>query len=360
MIDFGLQNSVYFPTLGIRPAEMRALQELPDSTKDRMRPIVLFAPWVGARDIRKAIDRFQEAFDERPFYMDLDTAYRSDHIDRPAVADFFEMSESGLAAVERYYSFVESIPAAIPVLRIEQDFINTFEFQMDQIASLDRGFMVRVRKSAFSSGDISALEPLFATGLSNYVFSVDCEWSTDLIDCEVWCRRVIEQITDSGVRVPVLSSLSSFPKSFSDIDGVRVIPIESRILFNNIRRRYSNELEVFYGDWGTTKPREYGGGQTPPARIDYVSEDSWIIYRKKDEWDYFQAAQALIASPFWSEELHIWGSLMIEKTAAGDVSGITTPSKNVAARVNLHLHQQAWFDDPNAMLNTDDPWVDDM
>lgn len=360
MIDYDFRGSVYFPTLGIRPSEMRALEELPESTKDRLTPVVLFAPWVGSKHLKNSVDRLKTAFDSRPFYLDLDTAYESDQTDRPAVTEFAKLFEDDGSGPKNYYDFVESIPNAIPVLRVENNLATTLDYQLERINTLERGFMVRLRKPAFDIMKGVVLSALFETGLSNYVISLDCEWSEDIIECERWCREVIDQISIAGVSVPIITSVSSFPKSFSDIEGIRVIPINSRILYDNIRRRYSNELEVFYGDWGTTKPREKKGGRTPPARIDYVSNDTWVILRKKDEWDYLQAAQALIESSLWNGDLHVWGSLMIEKTAAGDVSGITSPAKNVAARVNLHLHQQAWFDEPNEMLDTDDPWDDDL
>ncbi len=338
---------------------MRALEELPESTKDRLRPIILFAPWIASKTLIKSWDRIEGAIGNRPFYLDLDTSYDVDGNPRPAGDEFRKLFDDN-TGVENYFNLVEEIPSAIPVLRLAYQFSSSLDQQLNLANELDRGFLVRITRSTFPSGNIQRLSTLLESGLSNYLISIDAEWSSDVVECEQWASQVIEQFTAKGVRVPVVTSLSSFPKTYSDIEGVRVVPMLSRTLFNNISRRYSNELEVLYGDWGTTKPRDKSGGRTPPPRIDYAGTSEWVIYRNKDEWDYLEAAKQLVNSSYWNPDLHIWGSLMIEKTAAGDLSGITTPAKVVAARVNLHLHQQAWFDDPNAMLDTDDPWDDDL
>ena len=358
-MEYGLSGVSYLPTLGLRPAEMRAIEELPESTKDRLRSIILFAPWLGSKQLSNSEKRIKAAIDDRPFYLELDANYASDGVGRAAVKDFYEIRDE-VGECGRYYALVESIESAVPVLRIEGGRAATIDSQLERINDLGRGFLVRIRQSAFPSGHIPNLDRLLGSGLSNYAVSVDCEWSQDVVSCEQWSSNVIGQFANSGATVPIAPSISSFPKIFSDIDGERVIPISSRVLFNNLSRRYGNQFPFIYGDWATTKPREYGMGRTPAARIDYAVSNSWVIFRKRDEWDYLEAAKALMNSAYWQGDLEVWGNLMINKTAHGDVTGITSPTKNVAARVNLHLQHQTWFDDPNAMMNTDDLWDDDL
>ena len=43
-----LASSPYVPLLAVRPAEMTALQELPEKSKDLLFPCVLLRPWVSA------------------------------------------------------------------------------------------------------------------------------------------------------------------------------------------------------------------------------------------------------------------------------------------------------------------------
>jgi hypothetical protein len=69
-------------------------------------------------------------------------------------------------------------------------------------------------------------------------------------------------------------------------------------------------------------------------------------------------ASALIASRHWDSRLRLWGCQMIEKTAFGDESGITSPNRATAARINIHLHQQLWFGDAEALYDTDEEWKD--
>ncbi|MEL6996567.1 MAG: hypothetical protein AAGK67_18260 [Pseudomonadota bacterium] len=61
----------------------------------------------------------------------------------------------------------------------------------------------------------------------------------------------------------------------------------------------------------------------------------------------------------WQGNLGIWGEEMIESTAINEELGIDTPQKNVAARVNIHLHRQAFYgaEDIGGM-NLDEDWED--
>jgi hypothetical protein len=49
---------------------------------------------------------------------------------------------------------------------------------------------------------------------------------------------------------------------------------------------------------------------------------------------------------------------MIERTIAGDRSAISSPQKSTAARINLHLQVQAFFNDPGLAEETEDDWED--
>lgn len=356
MSSFDLTGITYFPTLGIRPAEMRGLEELPESTKDRLRPLVLYCPWVGAKKLDAATQRLHNAIGDRPFYLEMDSGYSTDTADREAVIEFVNAKDD----LDAYFDLVTSISSAIPVLRVEGHHIGEIEGQLDFFGGLGRGFAVRIRRSVFPNGNLTGLSALFESGRSDYVLFLDCEWSRDIVSCELWCGNCMRWFVESEISVPLVPMLSSFPRTFADVVGLRSIDIPSRILFRNLHRRFSNRQPVIYGDWATTKPRDDSHGRLPPPRIDYATANQWVIARNKDVWDYRDAAQALITSSFWNADLHIWGGLQIEKTAAGDPTGITSPQKNVAARINLHLQQQAWFDDPNSVLETDDPWPDDL
>jgi len=50
---------------------------------------------------------------------------------------------------------------------------------------------------------------------------------------------------------------------------------------------------------------------------------------------------------------------MIKNTAINQELGVDTPQKNVAARVNIHLHRQAFYGESDiGGLNLDEGWED--
>ena len=99
----------------------------------------------------------------------------------------------------------------------------------------------------------------------------------------------------------------------------------------------------------------------PLPRIDYPTRDSWIIARNKEEaWHYNDAANEIVNhKDHWDGNLQIWGEDMIRDTMNSSKFGVNTPQKNVAARVNIHLHLQAWHGEADYHgLDFDEDWVD--
>lgn len=95
-------------------------------------------------------------------------------------------------------------------------------------------------------------------------------------------------------------------------------------------------------------------------RVDYPTSDAWNISRDKtDGWDFHRAAEAIVEGPDWDGDLGIWGEEMIQNTTVSPELGIDTPQKNVAARVNIHLHRQAFFGTGDiGGLDLDEAWED--
>jgi hypothetical protein len=60
----------------------------------------------------------------------------------------------------------------------------------------------------------------------------------------------------------------------------------------------------------------------------------------------------------WDARLRVWGTQMIERTALGDPDAILSPARATATRINLHLHRQLFFDDPDGLYETDEEWMD--
>jgi len=124
-------------------------------------------------------------------------------------------------------------------------------------------------------------------------------------------------------------------------------------------KRTTNHPNIVYGGWGTTRPRSYGHSKQPKNRIDYPTDGSWVFARDKEENVAFQAAAARITgSEYWSGNFGIWGEQLIEGTAVGQAFAIDTMPKMYAARINIHLHRQAFYGHLPPPEALDEEWSD--
>ncbi|EFH12968.1 hypothetical protein HMPREF0731_0811 [Pseudoroseomonas cervicalis ATCC 49957] len=71
---------------------------------------------------------------------------------------------------------------------------------------------------------------------------------------------------------------------------------------------------------------------------------------------YQQQAINLMRTPIWEPGFRVWGTQMIERTAAGDTSAISGAQKATAARINLHLQRQTFYSAPEMAGDTDEDW----
>ena len=104
--------------------------------------------------------------------------------------------------------------------------------------------------------------------------------------------------------------------------------------------------DIVYGDWASTRPRSLQFAGRPRIRIDYPMRDSWVFSRNEDKnMTYQDAAIRLMNDVNWKGNIGIWGERLIEGAATGAQFAIGSIQKMSAARVNIHLHQQAFFYD---------------
>ncbi len=139
--------------------------------------------------------------------------------------------------------------------------------------------------------------------------------------------------------------------------------IYERRFFNEVREQLPGS-NLIYSDRGSARAeRQNGGGGAPAPRVDLATVGQWGFFREIDVGDrdqaYFDAATRAINSPYWDEDLHVWGTQMVQRTAAGDETAIVSPARSTAARINIHLQQQLFYDDPNSKYDTDEDWSDD-
>ncbi|QKR99206.1 hypothetical protein F9288_05725 [Sphingomonas sp. CL5.1] len=357
-----LENFPYCPTLYARVAEIKALAQLPAATKDRIFPLIIGRPWPNAKYLTRTWEKIHEALGNRRFALDLDETKRNSGGSRPAAAEFDSLFSSR-SGFENYYQAVFDIAEAIPVLRISGGDAAQFDSQAEHIERLDRGLVVRIEHGKVSN-PLGLVDQVLGRFVDLSIF-VDAGWSRDILSKEVWVSSIIERISRDHPEIEVVVSGSSFPDSFTGIGERGAIPVEERHLFNNLVRRH-NAATLIYGDWGSTRPPPPSADQVPMRnvpRIDLPMSSQWISFRRdrdlQDDEDYTDIAQRVVGDPDWPADLNIWGTYTIGWTANGEPGAIRSPATAAAARINIHLHRQAFFGANDTIVDGDEPFTDD-
>ncbi len=348
----------YVPTLCLRPAEMRGLEFLPAISKDRIKPCFLFSPWTSARSLEKAMDRIEECFPNRPFFLDLDRDYDGGEWQRPAQQEFRDL----LRPDDNYAYWWDHwimYPQAIPCLQLVGASAENISNQVSNLNAVEREFCLRLRIDRLPPNLDEIIEILVDDGTANYSILLEGGWTSDALTLSARMTGLINNaLSPLDGRIPVVVSCTSAPRSYTAYQNISEVPFSNRLLLADVRQNAQRET-VVYGDWASTKPRENGFGRTPLPRIDFPVDNSWIISRNaEDDWDFSDAANAIITSEYWTGDLGIWGEELIEETVRDQDFGINSPQKNVSARVNIHLHRQALFGDDIHGLDLEEEWED--
>lgn len=128
---------------------------------------------------------------------------------------------------------------------------------------------------------------------------------------------------------------------------------------------------MIYSDRGSARADKIGGGGgIPSPRIDYPLANDWRFIREEFEDStspedgekeelYTLIAEKIMKSNYWNPELRVWGTQVIELTSKGEMLGINSPMRSTAVRINIHMHQQLYYDAPeDVLLDTDEDWED--
>jgi hypothetical protein len=345
-----LENASYCPILHARVAEAKALTQLSGAAKDRLFPIVVWRPWPNARGLEKTSEKITAALGGRRFAVDLDPTKRG--AGTPAGAEFDRLFDPA-GGYQNYYELVGGLPNAVPVLRPSP--INLDE-QLAHIEALDSGVVVRLEFNAAAEMIEAARRLVQET--PDVVVLIDAGWSTELLVREAWASRMIQTITDVRPDIELIVAGSSFPDAFGNIRGRGRIPVQERRLHTELIRRH-NAAHITYGDWGSTRPPAVEATimrNTP--RLDLPFQTEWICYRRSDDEDYPELARELMADPMWPAQLTIWGTFMISATADSLPGSIRSPGTAAAARINIHLHRQAFVGAEVVPGDAEEPYVD--
>ncbi len=349
----------YVPTLGIRPSEMNALEYLPSATKNRLMPCIILAPWVNSYDLGKSIKRFEKAYPDKPYFLDLDRVYSLKNSERPALKEMKGLLDP-TDGYKNWLNFIKIYKNVCPCIQYKDQDTNQIQQQIQAIKELGRPYCLRIDiKDKDIAQNISNIIPAFENE-TNYTIILESGWVQDPLTLITELSGFItKQLSTLNQDIPIVISCTSFPKGFGTISGVHSTPFKNRQLVDRLRNNSDNR--IIYGDWGSARPREnILGGSAPIPRIDYPTKNTWYIARNKQAgWNYQIAANKIITNNNWLGRIGIWGEEMIERTAKNQSLGINTPQKNVASRINIHLHLQAFYDtDSLNTIDLEDDFVD--
>lgn len=350
-----LQGRTYVPMLHARLAEMRALGELPNDTKNKMLPIIRARPWLNAKSLDAVWTKIDEVFPKRLFGLDLDSTKNVAGRESEAYSSFRQLFLPNDGFVN-YYKLVGSREWAVPILRSIGFGFPDLDRQLDHVSEINRGLIVRVEP--MRAANLQKVAALINKKITeNVVFAFDCGWGRDILVQASSCVAQIDPLIDVSEDFEFVVGGSSFPDSFSK-QGKRIpIPMIERLLYQDVRRNL-NRGDLIYGDWGSTRPPSDPIPMKNIPRIDFALPGQWISHRSGNGEDYEDLAEEVLADSSWTGDLGIWGEYMIESTAAGLEPAIKSPAMAAAVRVNLHMHIQANFDDPANMIVSDEPFDD--
>lgn len=355
----------YLVTLGVRPAELSGLRELPGSTKDRLTPLLLLAPWLATSPLSRALDKFEEAYPSRPYFVDVDPYYRVNEKVNDAKAAWQRLAQEP-SDLEEWWKLLVQYPSANPCLLMAEQPLGRVRDQIVWARENNRTFCVRMNLAEGVGSGIplwmpSLVDELAREGASDYAVVFEFGWVKDpTVIAAVASGYANTFFSNIPSSIPVAISCTSFPKDFTSFDGMDEVRFTNRDLIAQVQRA-TNHPRIVYGDWGTTRPRSYGHASQPKNRIDYPTDNSWIFARDDNESiDFQQAARRITESGKWSGGLGIWGEQQIEATADGQTFAIDTMPKMYASRINIHLHRQAFYGHLPPPAALDEAWSDDL
>lgn len=357
----------YIPTIFLRNSELSAVRELPDSTKDQLTPIFCLKPWATTKYLAKAVDKIESVFgDGRKYFLDIDPFYSVETSKRPAHDEFLDLIDNDDSA-QNWVDFLADHPNASPCIQIKKQAIADIILQIDAFTEMERPFLVRLGHGGGAGANWhEVVNAVCSTDHVNFGIVIDLEWSPDLLSRIEWADRIVKQIVEvRGDSIPICINGSSFPNSFTKFASGDGVPALERLAFNNLTSN-NNQARLIYGDWASSRPP---GESLPikteiPPRIDLPTPAGWEFYRiRSDDGGFKEAASQALASSSFPQGVDIWGTYLISSTAAStgdeneDQSAIISHrGKAAAARINIHLYRQQFYENFDPAPDTDDDY----
>ncbi len=355
----------YMPILSIRPAEIVALSELPDLSKDRMQPHILIKPWLGSGTLSRGVDKIIHGFPRRIWLSELDPEYHS--VPTSQVGAEIQALRNAANGFENWIGFVRQLPNAIPVLQLRSDLsAQDLALQLEAAGGLGRGVGVRIVRPALAVApiiDVLTQRPdIFCTIMLDYG-QQDARLLVNILAAINEISYIRERLPNSRVAI----SSTTFPSDFGSNVSQEIY---ERSFFNAVNAQAGN---IIYSDRGSARAVEQSGGGVPRPRIDLPTDARWHFFRsdcvrEENEEDdefrgrrieaYGQMADSAVGSADWDERLNIWGTQLIKITQLRSQFGITSPAKSTACRINIHLAKQSLYGLGVSSEELEEDWVD--
>lgn len=146
-----LADKTYSPLLHTRVAEIKALEQLPEPSKDLLFPLIVARPWPNASQLESTWRKISTSFGDRRFALDIDSFMHRSGSSREAAQDFDALFavEDGFA---NYYAQVEALDYAVPVLQVRGNEVTDLNVQLEHVDRIDRGCVLRLRHDLSPSG----------------------------------------------------------------------------------------------------------------------------------------------------------------------------------------------------------------
>lgn len=353
-MQVGIGELVYVPTIYMRPAELNALEHLSQSDKDKIIPIMLLKPWGNSTTIEKAVEKIENVYERRSYFLECDHYYDLDK-STLAAQQFYELLDQKNEH-SAWWDLIESHPLAIPSVPLSNN-VDTLKANVNRANAFGRGFLLRVRKLSGQLQNI-LIQALHEIDHNEYLICLDVGWGRDILSSELWADGWITGITADFPEARIVVSGSSFPRSFSRYGVQGEEAALERVLHANLARKH-NAANLVYGDWASSRsPSDSGGGVLIP-RIDVPQQRRWMIYRAKDEFgNYKDTAKKAVTSGQWPYDPDVWGKYVINNTANGEGYVIDSAKKSTEVRINIHLHEQINLGTPPVGAGIEEDFVD--
>jgi len=342
---------------------MSALKEMPNKNKDLILPYIHLKPWMAAHHLDHAVGRIEGAYSNRPYVLDIaDAQPGDDSKERPVFAELAALraSADGYSA---WCAYVGDNDCVIPALQLND--LTQIAAQASRLHDLGRGIAVHLKPHM-----LGAVVPVIRAiaehtdGGQDVCFVVDYgRQNAGILLNQMITVALVNQIRKEADEASVAISASSFPGSFTGLTHQEIFEREH---FSGVAAHVDPQ-GLIYSDRGSARAeRQAGGGGAPAPRIDFAGPALWNFFRsepvEKNERPAAYVAQAneAIDHDCWDEDLHVWGTQMIERTARAEDIGLYSPQAATAARINIHLHQQLFHGDPDGLYDTDEDILDDL